>query len=267
MTDHFSEDDARRIFARAAERQHAVQARGEGLTLAELQAIGREAGLDPDHVAAAVAEMHLLPDAEPVLVSGVDVTPRRSRVLPVELSDEMWEQYVARLRRTFGTKGVPSQVGRIREWQSQPGSMLHVVAEPVTGGTRITIESSKAAFVRSGNGPNHGLIPALVIAVVMSALFGFGDFEPLVWILPVLITALGVAFWFGMRAHLARWTETRAGQFEALLDQFELIARDPALAPEATPALDSAPAIDLDALGDTPAGQAHDEPIRRRQRG
>ncbi|WP_412060513.1 hypothetical protein [Rubrivirga sp. IMCC45206] len=262
MTDHFSEDDARRIFARAAERQHAVEARGQGLTLAELQAIGREAGLDPDHVAAAVAEMHLLPDAEPVLVSGVDVTPRRSRVLPVDLSDEMWEQCVSRLRRTFGSKGVPSQVGRIREWQSGPGSKLHVVAEPVAGGTRITIESSKAEFARRGNGPNHGLFPALGLAALLAALFGLGDFEPYVWIVPVLTAAAGVAYWFGMRAYLARWTATRSGQFEALLDQFELIARDTALAPEAPPG----PALDLDALGDAPKG-LRDEATRRRQRG
>ena len=53
MDRQFSEDEAREVFARAAERQHEVRSKGEGLSLDELRAIGREAGLDPEHIEAA----------------------------------------------------------------------------------------------------------------------------------------------------------------------------------------------------------------------
>ena len=251
----FTEDEARQIFARAAERQHAVASRGEGLSLDDLQAIGAEAGLDPEHVAAAVAELRSGPAVEPVVVAGVDLTPRVVRVLPGELTDDAWADLVGRLRRTFGAKGVPSEIGRVREWTSGPTSRLHVVAEPVEGGTRVTMETSKAHEAAG----LRGVIPfAVFMSLALSALFVFGDFDATVWILPVLTLGLCAAIYVGVRAWLARWSDRRRGQFESLMDQAELLVRA-----EASTAAE-APRLDLDALAEPEHGP--DAPARRRER-
>ena len=79
MSDSFSADEARRIFARAARRQHAAPS-ADGLTMAELQAIGQEAGLDADLVAAeAMAERG--GQATQATWHGVPVGFERSRLL------------------------------------------------------------------------------------------------------------------------------------------------------------------------------------------
>lgn len=246
MSGSFSEDEARRIFARAAERQHAVTARGPELSLAELQAIGREAGLDPEHVAAAVAELRAGPAPEPVVISGIDLTPRRSRVLPVEMTDALWEEMVGRLRRAFGAKGIPSEVGRIREWTSGPTSNLHFVAEPVEGGTRVTLETSRAD---EGRGINAGPLTAAVLAVFLTAFFAFGTFDSYVYIVPVVTLVFGAVLFWGLRTSLRRWSERRTTEFDALMDQFELMAR-------AAPVLDLDPLPDPEDLGERPVSRS-----------
>ena len=256
----FTEEEARQIFARAAERQHAVEARGEGLSLKELQEIGREVGLDPEHVAAAVAELRSGLPVEPVVVAGVDVTPRRVRVLPGELTDEVWEQMVGRLRQTFGAKGIPSEVGRRREWTSGPTSNLHVVAEPVAGGTSVTLETA-----RDSGAAGLWLAPAtgggaVLLFLVLAALQGkLGD--PVLWGFVVAFLVFGVVGAVWGRTSLRRWSDTRTGQFEGLLDQFELLMRT---TPEPLAEAER-PRLDLDALEgpEPPRGAAES---RRRTR-
>ncbi|PAP78339.1 hypothetical protein [Rubrivirga marina] len=218
----FTEDEARQIFARAAERQHAVEARGEELSLEELQAIGAEAGLDPAHVAAAVAELRDGPPTEPVVAAGVDLTPRVVRVVPGELTDDVWAQAIARFRRTFGAQGIPTEIGRVREWTSGEQSNLRVVAEPAEGGTRLTFSTSKAHDA----GGLRGLVPISAgFALLLSLLFGFGDFEPMVWVIPVLTLGMGAAIYFSVRASLKRWSDRRQREFEGLADQVDLLVR------------------------------------------
>ena len=251
----FTEDEARQIFARAAERQHAVASRGEGLSLDELQAIGAEAGLDPEHVAAAVAELRSGPAVEPVVVAGVDLTPRVVRVLAGELTDDAWADVVGRLRRTFGAQGVPSEIGRVREWTSGSSSALHVIAEPVEGGTRVTMETSKA---HEAGGLRSLLPTAVLLSLGLSLLFAFGDFDATVWVIPVMTLAVCAAIYVAVRASLARWSDRRRSQFESLMDQAELLLR--AEVPVGT----GAPRLDLDALAEPERGT--DARARRRER-
>ncbi len=246
----FTEDEARQIFARAAERQHAVEARGEGLSLEELQAIGAEAGLDPAHVAAAVAELRDGPPAERVEVDGIDLTPRVVRVVPGELTDDLWAQAVARFRRTFGAQGLPTEIGRVREWTSGPQSNLRVVAEPVEGGTRLTFSTSRA---QEASGL-RGLVPVTAgLTALLALLFGLGDFDLYVWIIPVATLLVGVGISFGVRSSLRRWSETRRAEFEALADQLDLLVRADAGASVRGGAEAGAagPRLDLDGLMET----------------
>ena len=227
MSRQFSQDEARDIFARAAERQHATETHGEGLTLTELQEIGREAGLDPEHVAAAVAEAGQRPP-ELAVVVGVDVAPRATRLVAGEMTDAVWEQVVARLRATFGGQGIATDVGRIREWTSGSSSNLVLTAEPAPGGTMVTISTSRERDARSVRQmPLISVVASAALAVFLLA-GGFPGHYP--WLLPGLILLANLALALGSRQSLARWSWRRQGQFDGLMDQVELLARDAATA-------------------------------------
>ena len=270
MSDRFTEEEARRVFARAAERQHAEDDVPPGLSRAELEEIGRAAGLDPAHVAAAIAEVRAgTPDTPSATVWGIDLEPRATRVLPVEVTDAAWEQIVARLRETFGTRGTPTDIGRVREWtgaNAQGGQTnLHTTVEPVEGGTRVTIATSKAHEVGGMR-----VVPWMfgLFGVGFSALVGFGDFEPGIWALPASMVLIGALMTVGIYLGYARWSVRRQSQFEALLDQIELIARDAASEPASWAANAHGPEaerLDLDALSpEVNAASASES--RRRER-
>lgn len=255
MPERFSEEEARQVFARAAERQHADESAPAGLSLSELQEIGQAAGLDPDHVAAAVAEVR---GARPVAPSatflGVDVEPSASRVIPGEVTDEAWGQMVGRVRLTFKTIGVTSDVGPVREWQGTNSSgglsNLRMTAEPVDGGTRLVLETSKADAARQYRSIfAFSAAMAVLIAAMGLAKGDGGDLG--FWVLVFGFALASVLLpLIGSRGQ-ARWAERRRSQFDSLLDQFDLLARDP------TPPTRDAPAeserggagrLDLDAL-------------------
>ena len=275
MPDRFTEDEARQVFARAAERQRAAEPAAEGLSLAELQEVGQAAGLDPAHVAAAVAEVRggAGSVAPPATFLGVDVEPRASRVLPGPVTDEVWEQMVARLRRTFGSKGTPTDVGRVREWTNGPRSNLLVTVEPTDAGARVTMRTSKASAAAQYR-VLFGLFAAMavlfsVLGVAMGdwAEAGYAVFVGAFVVAAVAIPLLG-------RQSQARWARRRRGQFDGLLDQFELLARDaapPETAPVAPPrpapdaGRDGAGRLDVGAL-DAPPDPDAGRPAQRRAR-
>lgn len=82
--EHVSEDEARRVFAEAA-RATPAEAPERGLCLAELQEIGRAAGLDPAAVAA-VGLRDAVPDVP--MWGATPLAIRRSRAVPGTLSDD-----------------------------------------------------------------------------------------------------------------------------------------------------------------------------------
>jgi hypothetical protein len=259
MPNRFSEDEARRIFARAAERQHAEDRRPEGLSLAELQEIGRSAGLDPGHVTAAVAEVRAAaPPGPGAELWGVDMEPRAVRVVPGALTDEAWGQMVGRVRPTFRTIGVTNTVGRTREWNGTNSggglSNLRMTAEPVEGGTRVVLETSRA-----GEAAQVRWLPTTFGVIALAFAVGFpllGEAGAgLVFAGLILALVLGTAF--AARVGYARWSAERQGQFEDLLDAFERIvtpeaASDGLAAPAASGA--EPPVLNLDALAEPEAG-------------
>ena len=267
----FNEDEARRIFARAAERQHQADDAPPGLSLEELQEIGSAAGLSPEHVAAAVAEIRgTSPAVEPPAVWGIETDIRRSRVLPGPLTDEAWEGMVSRLRRTFKTKGITADVGRTREWTGTGHggglSNLHVVVEPVEGGTRVTLETSKSEEVRQAKNVPWLIAVFLLIFPALGAFTGKLA-DPKLWVLTSIFSAMVAALAYAMHRTYRTWSERRQGEFDALLDQFELLAygarssgpvseasleTDPSAPPLPLDGESGTAPLGLDALGDAP---------------
>lgn len=271
----YSEAELRTIFERAAERQEearrAEAASAGELTLAELQEIGAASGIDPDHVAAAAAELNRpAPPAKQLLGTPVEV--RRSRFIPGPVTDEAWEQMVAELRRIFDQPGMAGEVGRVREWTTQArrrhGSAVHVALEPVEGGARVTIEQSMR-----GSALGLAIVSAVyaAVALLFGVLLATGVVDPSVALLPALFAAFAVLMFGGSRIGFRLYAKRQEGRFEHALDRLDLLARDAgteeagttstarnaAPEPEAAPDASAAPPerrLDLDRLPDEPEG-------------
>ena len=225
----FTEEQAREIFARAAERQHAASDAPAGFSLDELKEIGQAAGLSPEHIAAAVSDVRFgspMPSA-PTMVMGAQTDVHRSRVVHGELTDEAWEGIVSRLRRTFKTKGITADVGRSREWTGTNGegtlSNLHVTAVPVDGGTRITLETSKTVEAQQMKWIPGVFVVLTLFFPIIGALKGKA-LDPAILFFSGLMIAMGLFAFFGARRGYQKWSEKRQSEFDALLDQFELMA-------------------------------------------
>ena len=115
----------------------------DGLTLGQLQEVGREVGLSPSRIAQAVATFEgqgaLLPRTKSL---GLPTSVGSVVSLPRDLTEREWERLVAELRTTFGTKGEVTSHGSLREWSY--GS-LHAFVEPTETGYRLRMTDSFAA--------------------------------------------------------------------------------------------------------------------------
>src|SRR5680860_1200182 len=139
----YSEEEVAAIFERAAEEEATgsrVARRAEGRTLAELKAIGAEAGLPPELVERAAASLDRAGEATRRSFLGFPLTVGRSVELGRAVSNEEWERLVADLRVTFNAQGRVSSNGPFRQWRN---GNLRAVLEPTATGHRLRIETMK----------------------------------------------------------------------------------------------------------------------------
>jgi len=270
----FSEEEAQRIFARAAERQHAANDSAPGFSMEELKEIGQAAGLSPEHIAAAVSDVRFgspTPNA-PTTVMGAQTDVHRSRVIRGELTDEAWEGMVSRLRRTFKTKGITATVGQSREWTGTDSagnlSNLHVTAVPVENGTRITLETSKTAEAQQMKWI-PGVFAVMTLFFPLIGALKDKATEPAILFFSGLMILMGLLAFFGTRRGYQKWSARRQSEFEALLDQFELMTPtnetpEETLASSMAPSPISALGEALDELAEAP--QTHPDATRSRTR-
>ncbi|HSK19034.1 MAG TPA: hypothetical protein VK912_07825 [Longimicrobiales bacterium] len=200
--DRFNEEEAAAIFARAAEAEasgHRPASTTGGMTLAELQEIGREAGLQPEAVAQAAESLRRTDTHTPApkflrLPIGV------ARTVPLErpLTDEEWGELVMQLRSTFNAGGRVDSAGNFREWRN---GNLRVTAAPVAGGYQVDMRTSKGSArslmttggimavlsgglvvvgrLAGGIGPDPDSLTTMF--TVGSALFGVGVLQIPIW--------------------------------------------------------------------------------------
>ncbi|PAP78342.1 hypothetical protein [Rubrivirga marina] len=240
MPDRYSADEARRIFARAARRQHAAPAE-DGLTLDELAEIARSAGLDPSLVRAEATSERVC-DGHRATWHGVPVGVRRARLLPDRVSDREWERIVDLVRAEFKLGGTAQQIGTRREWStgtsssstSSMSTAYTVTVEQRPDGDLVTVEAPNT-YQMMGYifGGTIGFVGLMLGA--MGALLGppgeMGNVVLAVSWIAAAALALYAVMWMSARVS-ARRTPDR---FESLLDRIDLASRtEPASAPPAT---------------------------------
>jgi hypothetical protein len=215
----YDEEETAAIFARASEASPAEPKQlvaKPGWTLAELQAIGREAGLAPDEVAAAARAIDR--PAQPVAprLLGIQIGVGRTVQLDHRMTDPEWERLVVLLRDTFDARGQLRVDGSLRQWTN---GNLQVLVEPTAGGDRIRLRT------RNASAQSLLTIGATVLSVsALTTAIGFlrgtlvvpGE---LLEMLPVALMGAGsiVAGWLRLRS----WAPTRLQQMDDIARRLE----------------------------------------------
>ena len=206
----FSEDEVKAIIRRASARQEEEaerqEARHHGLTLADLEHLGAEVGLDPKHLRAAAAEVQTghrtAVEAETQTATHVIVEHWVDR----PFSDEGWEDTVALLRSRFGVdmgvwygrsgEGRVERIGRVHEWvhMGQFGAETRVSVSEREGRTRLLLSQRVGHASPKAEGVSYAAMLGLVIGVlggvpIAGALDSYGAFF-LAFLVILLVTTL-----------------------------------------------------------------------------
>ncbi len=219
MTDRrYDDEEVAAIFQKAAENPqgHSLPARhSEGMTLAELQEIGREAGIAPEAVARAAQSLAVRSPSDARTFLGMPLEVERTIDLGRHLTDAEWEQLVGDLRVVFKARGKVSSGGSLRQWTN---GNLQALLEPTPTGHRLRLSTVKGdvrgwttlgALTLSMSGITAiaaaagGHLAASIPGVVMLALVGAGAIANSVLRLPT-------------------WARTRGRQMDAIAERLAL---------------------------------------------
>ena len=183
--------------------------REEGLTLTDLQAIGREVGIAPEAVAQAAMALDIRQGAVSRTLFGLPIGVARSVNLNRRLTEEEWERLVVQLREVFNARGVTRSEGSFRQWTN---GNLQVLLEPVEGGHRLRFGTVHGGARASIGGGIMALVAAGFVAVAGAVAGNMGDSLPGV---AVMVLA-GVAMIANGAFRLPSWARLRARQMDAL---------------------------------------------------
>ena len=205
----FDEAEVAEIFRAAAELENAspkALARVDGMTLAELQQIGEEAGLRPDLVARAAAAQVTAGSASTSRLLGLPIGVSHTVDLDHAVNDQEWALLVSNLRETFDAKGVLRQDGAFRQWSN---GNLHVLVEPTPSGSRVRFRTRNALSQTLITGGSLAVFGALAMVVMDSA--GADAARQSV---ALLAAGGGMGLWGALR--LPPWAQRRRRQMEEL---------------------------------------------------
>lgn len=207
----YDADEVREIFGLATTGEAVDRPRVSdraGLTLTDLQEIGREVGLEPARVEEAVAVLHARQAGTPRRpVLGMPTVVDRIADLPRAPTDREWELLVAELRTTFGARGRLTSQGGLREWVN---GNLHAYVEPAESGYRLRLTTRKET--------------ALLANVLGGAFLMFGALSAVAGstarAVPaaIVLAAIGLGAFAANLVRLPRWARKREQQMAYLAD-------------------------------------------------
>jgi hypothetical protein len=224
----FSDAEVARIFERATS-GHALQGTraAEGMTLDELQSIGKEVGIPAEQIARAALSLSA-GEAKPIqsflgMTTGVGHTVHLAR----KLTEEEWERFIVDVRETFNARGTMSSQGSLRQWSN---GNLQVLLEPTDAGHRVRFKTVKGVAPGTIVG---GLLltTAGVIGEVTAVLTGVAHDLGLVSFFGV-VGAIGIGAAATTALRLPDWVQARKVQMEELGERVSAMALKPPAASE-----------------------------------
>jgi len=223
MNRQFSKEEAERIFALAAERQHAKSTTEENLlTIEDLEEAGLAAGINPEYIRAAASDI-LRPDRMTFRRDflGLPVEFRESHVLPLAFEEANWNKAVGIFADVYNRAGKTIDAGAARRWSSEENENqmpAHVIAEIEEHGTRFTIERKTWPMTLGfGLGAAIMLLVGLIFFVVGFTVPAAHDL-----ILPAyIVTSIALLFGAGSAFGLKMFGLQELKRFEQIFDRLE----------------------------------------------
>jgi hypothetical protein len=210
----FNDQEVAEIIERATRAQSAALSHpgsATGLTLTELQEIGREVGIAPEAMAHAARSLDLA-DRQTVrrlfrLPIGVSLTANLGR----QLSEPEWQRLVVDLRETFDARGRVREEGAFRQWTN---GNLQVMIEPTPEGNQVrlrTFRQDSQMFI----GVGFGFVALAGVAFVAKVMAGVDSAQLLPRLLPLAFIGAGLAAFGALR--LPAWARERRAQMESIV--------------------------------------------------
>jgi len=223
----YTDEEVAAIFSTAAEQTRPLPAPSdEGLTLADLQEIGREVGIAPEAVARAARSLDARGRAASTRLLGLPIGVARTVELGRRLTDAEWEHLVVDLREVFNAGGTVRSQGSLRQWTN---GNLQALLEPTPTGDRLrlqTVKGSARAWMGAG-GFTAGVAGAVAIAGAAAGQLG----HSIPGVLFLLVTGLGM--FAGGAFQLPGWARVRRRQMEEIAERLA-VAGEPS-SPEPPP--------------------------------
>ncbi len=233
MTDErrYQDEEVAEIFEAAAAARDSGRrslASADGLTLAELQAIGLEVGMSPERIADAATAIDLRRSARPRRTDmGMPVSVARTVDLPRAPTDREWSLLVGEMRETFNARGRDRSSGELRAWTN---GNLHAYVEPTEDGYRFRLGTRKGDALVLNRMGVAGMLMGLVMLVV---LFLQGSLAQELF-MPMLFALTGAAALTSNALRLPGWAQEREQQMEYIAARARTLIR-PAPDPENRP--------------------------------
>lgn len=222
----YSDEEVREIFERATEVESSsarTLPAPEGLSLAELQEVGKEIGIAPDVVAQAAASLDQpgVTVTPPSRFLGVPVGVSRTLYLDRRLTDREWEQLVMELREVFDAPGRVQEHGGFRQWSN---GNLRALLEPTDEGERLRLRTVKGD-ARPMLGMGAGILAGGFGAVLLSLLTGSVDALEMGTVLGLMGGGISLA----NLIRLPRWAAIRERQMEGVIARLKAALSSPRL--------------------------------------
>lgn len=214
----FSEEEVAEILKNAAELEHTdrtLSSASTGLTLSELNDIGREAGISPEAMRRAVSRLSA-PEPQSRQMLGLPIGVGRTVELERTLNEDEWERLVVLLREKFNARGVVRKDGNLKSWSN---GNLQILLEPTTRGHRLRMST----FNQGLQGWLIGGIAVVVmgLAMIVTGIVSGTLTDQGLGASGAAVAAAGVGL-FGIGAlRLPGWARTRQRQMDEIAETVE----------------------------------------------
>jgi len=222
----FNEAEVAAIFERAAEAQQTSPQQlpsGEGMTLTDIQEIGREVGFSSDQLARAAKAIELQGRPTSREFLGLPIGVGLSIDLARNLSNDEWERLVADLRETFDARGNVKSEGSLRHWAN---GNLHAFLEPTATGQRLrlrTVKGDARGMIIGG----LSLIGVVAVTLMSAAVKGTIGADVSFLLSQGVLAATGAAMLGAGAFRLPGWARLRRRQMEDVAARTAIIASAP----------------------------------------
>ena len=211
----YNEKEIAAIFRQAAEDQElARQAldNRDGLTLEELESIGKDIGITPEFISKAADQLdvkHMRPRGTSLL--GLPISVDRTIELPGPVSEEDWDVLISDFHDVYGHIGEEKEVGPLRTWKA---GTIEATLGPTKDGHRLRIRAQNDGEVIMLSFGTIFFLISIFFLLILLAKGRFGEMDEIITFLA--ISSLGLSGIGAGVFRLPQWQKKQAQKIETI---------------------------------------------------